>query len=68
VDRNKIPWSVLEINVSNKRPLRGEGQDGESNRWKIRKGDYGSNGHTCGYRRMEEDFLQDGLEYSYLSS
>lgn len=23
-----------------------------------------SNGHRCGYRRMEEDFLQGGLEYS----
>jgi hypothetical protein len=31
---------------------------------KISKGDYNSNGHTCGYRRMEEDFVQDGLEYS----
>lgn len=64
MDRNKIPLSVLEINTSNKRSLRGEGQDGETKRWKLLKGDYGSNGDTCGYRRMEEDFVQDGREYS----
>ena len=64
MDRNKIPQSVLEINASNKRSLRGKGRDGETKRWKIHKGDHGINGHRCGYRRMEEDFLQDGLEYS----
>jgi len=38
VDRNKIRQSVLEINASNKRSLRGKGQDGETKRWKIRNG------------------------------
>jgi hypothetical protein len=33
-------------------------------RWKLCKGDYFSNGHACGYGRIEQDFLQDGLEYS----
>jgi hypothetical protein len=64
MDRNKIPQCVLEINASNKRSLRGKGQDGETKRCKINKGDHSSNGHRCGYRRMEEDFVQDGVEYS----
>jgi hypothetical protein len=51
----------MEIIASNKRSLRGEGQDGETKRWKIQKETVAViDTYMCGYRKME-DFVQDGL-------